>query len=262
MQSSTAATSAAAVPTQPARISSASQIELEALSPLDGRYASRVKQLTKYFSEQAWFGARLRVEVEYLIALSRLLLPDSPLSVLTPELCEKLRALYQNFSTEQAVRMKEIEAVTNHDVKAVEYYLKEELQRLGVPADSRLIEMVHFGLTSQDVNNTALPLLVREAYEQVLLPALDELTDTLRRLGTEFREEAMLARTHGQPATPTRLGKELLVFVERLVRARRLLVAVPHSCKFGGATGQLNAHYVAFPEACADATSFFFFWRR
>ena len=216
---------------------------LNAISPIDGRYSSKVQELQPLFSEMALIRYRVWVEVEYLIALSEL--PLEPLRGLTPDNKAALRDIAKNLGPDGAQRVKDIERTTNHDVKAVEYYIKEQLDALGL---ERLREFVHFGLTSQDINNTAFPAMVRDAVEQGYLPCLDALVEQLDALAQQWRGIAMLARTHGQPASPTRLGKELAVFVERLRTQREQLLRVPHSAKFGGATGNLNAHHVAYPE--------------
>lgn len=216
---------------------------LTAISPIDGRYRSKVEKLANYFSEYALIKYRVLVEIEYFIALTEndiKALADFP-----NDQIENLRDIYLNFSEEDAAKIKEIEKVTNHDVKAVEYFIKEKLNALDL---SRYEEFIHFGLTSQDINNTAVPLSLRDAIHQDYIPLLDELIHTLNDLSQEWKEIPMLARTHGQPASPTRLGKEIFVFVERLDIQKRHLLAVPFSAKFGGATGNMNAHYVAFPE--------------
>jgi adenylosuccinate lyase len=215
---------------------------LEAISPVDGRYRRQTADLAPYFSESALIRYRVRVEVEYFIALCRLPLPS--LEGFDAGRFEELRDVYRGFGPEQAARVKEIEKTTNHDVKAVEYFLKEELGRLGLRPYA---EFVHFGLTSQDVNNTALPLSLKEAWREVLGPALAEVLERLRARAREWRGTPMLARTHGQPASPTVLGKEIQVFVERLEVQCGQLEAVPFSAKFGGATGNFNAHHVAYP---------------
>lgn len=216
---------------------------LQALSPVDGRYRRSTTVLRPFFSEEALIKYRVRVEVEYLIFLTDTLLPNSDrLSEVKKKL---LRAVYQNFTTADALEIKEIEKTTNHDVKAVEYFLKDKAQNLDLSDD---LEWIHFGLTSQDVNNTAIPLLQKEAHVQVLLPKLFSLLKTLKKLATDWADVPMLARTHGQPASPTRLGKEIEVFVVRLENQIHVLSQVPFAAKFGGATGNFNAHHVAFPE--------------
>ena len=224
---------------------------LKAISPVDGRYGNTTRQLADYFSEYALIRYRIRVEVEYFIALCELPLPQ--LKGVNAAAREALRGLYRDFSLADAERVKAIEATTNHDVKAVEYFLKERMEPLGLGAYA---EFIHFGLTSQDINNTAVPLSLREALEQAYLPALAALRDRLAAMAAEWHEVPMLARTHGQPASPTRLGKELMVFVERLDKQTARLKAVPVPAKFGGATGNFNAHHAAYPAidwaACAD----------
>lgn len=216
--------------------------ELTAISPVDGRYRSKCAALDEYFSEFALIRYRVRVEVEYFIALSNLGLKQLP-SV--GDKAEQLRDIYRNFSIDDARRIKEIEAVTNHDVKAVEYFLKECFDRLGLH-DCK--EFIHFGLTSQDINNTSVPMSIREALHDVYVPALDSVIDKLDAMAVEWAELPMLAKTHGQPASPTRLGKELGVFVYRLRTQRDALLGLPVSGKFGGATGNFNAHITAFPH--------------
>ncbi len=216
---------------------------LTAVSPIDGRYHSRTEPLADYFSEYALMRYRVRVEVEYFIALTELPLPQ--LALFPADRKEALRDIYRNFTVEEAQRVKEIESVTNHDVKAIEYLLKEEFDRLGLESYK---EFIHFGLTSQDINNTAVPMSVKEAVHEVYLPALEEVIALLRQYAEEWKDIPMLARTHGQPASPTRLGKEVQVFVYRLEQQARLLREVPVSGKFGGATGNFNAHHVAYPD--------------
>lgn len=216
---------------------------LTAISPVDGRYRKVCAPLADYFSEYALIRYRLRVEVEYFIALCRLPLPQLK-DALSGDTEERLRKLYVDFTPEDAHKIKDIEAVTNHDVKAVEYYLKERFDELGLSAFK---EFIHFGLTSQDINNTSVPMSVRDALHEVFIPALEELVEILRVLAKEWEDVPMLARTHGQPATPTRLGKEVGVYVYRLEEQIRQLREVPVSGKFGGATGNMNAHHVAYP---------------
>lgn len=215
---------------------------LTAISPVDGRYRKVAEPLAGYFSEYALIRYRLRVEVEYFIALCRLPLPQ--LSGVGEDKYDSLRAIYRDFTPEDALSVKKIESVTNHDVKAVEYYLKEKFDILGL---EQYKEFIHFGLTSQDINNTSVPMSVRDALHEVFLPALRELVEVLRGLAEDWKEIPMLARTHGQPATPTRLGKEIAVYVYRLEEQIRLLEQTPFSGKFGGATGNMNAHHVAYP---------------
>ncbi len=216
---------------------------LEAISPVDGRYRRITAPLAAYFSEGALIRYRVRVEVEYFIALCRLPLPQ--LKSFDAGRFDALRAVYLDFSLQDARRIKEIEKVTNHDVKAVEYFIKEKMDLLGLAAHK---EFIHFGLTSQDINNTAMPLALKEAWQGVMLPVMDELISHLAARAQEWKEVPMLARTHGQPASPTRLGKELQVFVERLKGQKELMKAVPFAAKFGGATGNFNAHGVAYPR--------------
>ena len=217
--------------------------QLLSISPVDGRYNKVTSVLSDYFSEYALIRYRVRVEVEYFIALCELPLPQ--LAGVPKSAYEELRKLYTEFTIEDAQHVKEIESVTNHDVKAVEYLLKEKLEALGL---NEYREFVHFGLTSQDINNTATPLLLEEALADVYLPALHELLDKIYSLAEQWEDVPMLAHTHGQPASPTRLGKEFKVFVERLERQLDLLQDVEPMAKFGGATGGFNAHHVAYPD--------------
>lgn len=216
---------------------------LTAVSPVDGRYHGKTEILSQYFSEYALIRYRVKVEVEYFIALCELPLPQ--LSGIDSAVFAKLRAIYENFTVADAQRIKDIEKVTNHDVKAVEYLLKEEFDKLGLEAYK---EFIHFGLTSQDINNSAVPMSIREAVHEVYVPALQEIIDMLAGFAEEWKDIPMLARTHGQPASPTRLGKEVMVFVYRLRQQLDLLKSVPVSGKFGGATGNFNAHHIAYPE--------------
>ena len=216
---------------------------LEAISPVDGRYRRVTEKLADYFSEAALIKYRILVEVEYFIALCELPLPQ--LKSFDPQAFKALRAVHENFSLEDARHVKEIENVTNHDVKAVEYFLKEKFDELGLQAFK---EFIHFGLTSQDINNTAVPCSLKRACEEVLTPVFEEVIAVLRTKAREWKEIPLLARTHGQPASPTRLGKEVYVFVERLTVQINQLKAVPFSAKFGGATGNFNAHTVAYPD--------------
>ena len=216
---------------------------LSAVSPIDGRYRSKTKQLSAYFSEEALIRYRILVEVEYFIALYEQGLPQ--LQDVNSAHFPKLRELYQNFTSIDAQAIKKIEKVTNHDVKAVEYFLKEEFEKLGMQ-DSK--EFIHFGLTSQDINNTAIPLSLKEATEEVYLPELDEIVKKLESLAEEWEDIPLLARTHGQPASPTRLGKEIQVFVVRIKEQLRFFKDIPNAAKFGGATGNFNAHKVAYPD--------------
>ena len=216
---------------------------LEAISPVDGRYNKTTAALQPYFSEYALFKFRLQIEVEYLIELS---FPGFPCEGLFSALdIDRLRNLYKDFSVEDALKIKEIEQKTNHDIKALEYYIKERLDQMGLSASR---EWVHFGLTSQDINNTAIPLSLKKASEDVLFPAIRQLIDHLHQLANDWKEVSMLARTHGQPASPTSLGKEIFVFVERLELEFTKLQNTVWAAKFGGATGNFNAHHVAFPH--------------
>ena len=217
---------------------------LTAISPIDGRYRGKTKALAAYFSEFALIKYRVQVEVEYFITLCELPLPQ--LKGIDSNVYETLRNIYRNFSEADAQRIKDIESVTNHDVKAVEYFLKEEFDKMGGMDDYK--EFIHFGLTSQDINNTSIPLSVKEALEQVYYPQIEELIAQLRAYAEEWANIPMLAKTHGQPASPTRLGKEIMVFVYRLERQLVALKACPVTAKFGGATGNYNAHHVAYPE--------------
>ena len=216
---------------------------LTAISPVDGRYRNKAENLAAYFSEYALIKYRVRVEIEYFITLSEFL----------PQLCELsaagvkkgLRKIYQEFTEEDALRVKEIESVTNHDVKAVEYFIKEKTNHF---LAEKYHEFIHFGLTSQDINNTSVPLSIKDALQEVYYPGLEEVIGALKKYAEEWMDIPMLAKTHGQPASPTRLGKEVMVFVYRLEQQLALLKAVPISAKFGGATGNFNAHHVAYPE--------------
>ncbi|SOC81469.1 adenylosuccinate lyase [Salinimicrobium sediminis] len=216
---------------------------LQAISPIDGRYISKTRQLAEYFSEQALIKYRVRVEIEYFISLCELGLPQ--LKQMQESKFAELRKIYSNFSTEDALEIKEIEKTTNHDVKAVEYFIKDRFDKLNL---SQFKEFIHFGLTSQDINNTAVPLSIKEALEDVYNPALNDLLEKLEQLATDWKEIPMLARTHGQPASPTRLGKEIKVFVVRLKEQLKYLQDIPNAAKFGGATGNFNAHKVAYPK--------------
>ncbi len=216
--------------------------QLTAISPIDGRYRSKCEALENYFSEYALIRYRVRVEIEYFIALYRL--PLRQLQSAPADAVESLRDIYRDFTVEDAARIKEIESVTNHDVKAVEYFLKEQFDARGL---SDYKEFIHFGLTSQDINNTAVPLSLKDALNEVYLPALERLSAKLACLAAEWASVPMLAKTHGQPASPTRLGKELQVFVYRLNEQIAALKACKISGKFGGATGNFNAHRAAFP---------------
>ena len=216
---------------------------LNAISPIDGRYRKATKPLAEFFSEEALIKYRVLVEVEYFISLCENDLPQ--LKDVNSATFDALRNIYKNFSTEDALWIKETEKTTNHDVKAVEYFIKEKFETLEL---SQFKEFIHFGLTSQDINNTAIPLSTKEAFEKVYLPSLISVIAKLKELAIEWKDIPMLARTHGQPASPTRLGKEILVFVERLEEQMRLLFNIPFAAKFGGATGNFNAHHVAYPN--------------
>lgn len=216
---------------------------LTAISPIDGRYRNKTEKLADYFSEYALVKYRVRVEVEYFIALCELPLPQ--LKNIDKEVFPKLQSIVDNFSEEDSSRVKETEKVTNHDVKAVEYFIKEKFDELGL---EQYKEFIHFGLTSQDINNTSVPLSLKDALTDVYYPLLDELIVKLTSQAEAWADVAMLAKTHGQPASPTRLGKEIMVFASRLQAQLQLLRSVPLSAKFGGATGNYNAHTVAYPE--------------
>lgn len=217
---------------------------LTAVSPIDGRYRSKTEALAPYFSEYALMKYRVRVEIEYFITLCELPLPQ--LAAFPHDLFDKLRGFYQKFSEADAARVKEIESVTNHDVKAIEYFIKEKFDEIG--GLDAFKEFIHFGLTSQDINNTSFPLMLKDATYEVYLPLLQELVDQLNAYAEEWKNIPMLAKTHGQPASPTRLGKEVKVFAYRLERQIALLKACPMTAKFGGATGNFNAHHVAYSE--------------
>ena len=216
---------------------------LTAISPVDGRYRNKAENLAAYFSEYALIKYRVQVEIEYFITLSEFLPQLHALA--TVENKEALRKIYREFSVEDATRIKEIESVTNHDVKAVEYFIKEKFDLLSL---QEYKEFIHFGLTSQDINNTSVPLSIKDALNEVYFPGLQEVIDMLKKYAEDWADVPMLAKTHGQPASPTRLGKEVMVFVYRLEQQVKLLKATPVSAKFGGATGNFNAHHVAFPE--------------
>ena len=217
---------------------------LTAISPIDGRYRSKAGALASYFSEYALIKYRVQVEIEYFITLCELPLPQ--LDGIDHNLIETFRNINRNFSEADAAREKEIESVTNHDVKAVEYFIKEQFDRIGGLEAYK--EFIHFGLTSQDINNTSVPLSIKDALNDVYYPQLEELIAQLRTYADEWADIPMLAKTHGQPASPTRLGKEIMVFVYRLERQLAVLKASPITAKFGGATGNLNAHHVAYPQ--------------
>ena len=216
---------------------------LNAISPVDGRYRSKTKPLHAFFSEQALIKYRVQVEIEYFIALCSHPIPQ--LESFQHSLFEDLRSLYEHFSVEDAKAIKDIEKTTNHDVKALEYFLKNEFDRLGI---SDYKEFIHFGLTSQDVNNTAVPLSIKDAVETVIRPEIEKTILLLEKMSTQYDHIPMLARTHGQAASPSRLGKEIRVFSERIKQQMTLLDQVPHAAKFGGATGNFNAHHVAYPQ--------------
>ena len=218
-------------------------IALTAISPIDGRYRKTTESLADYFSEFGLIKYRVLVEIEYFIALSEFGLPQLPNLDLVQK--ESLRDIYKNFSINDALKIKEIEKTTNHDVKAVEYFIKEKLETLSL---SKHAEFVHFGLTSQDINNTSIPLSLKEASTNQLFPAIIEIIKKISDLSTEWKNISLLARTHGQPASPTKLGKEFYVFVERLQKQFDVLKNVPFSAKFGGASGNFNAHHLAYPE--------------
>ena len=216
---------------------------LNAISPIDGRYRVKTKNLSPFFSEEALIRYRVRVEIEYFIALCELPLPQ--LKSFNPSLFQELRSIYQHFTADDALEIKAIEKTTNHDVKAVEYFIKKEFDKLEL---QEYKEFIHFGLTSQDINNTAIPLSIKEAIEKAYLPELGSLIDALKLLSEEYSDIPLLARTHGQPASPTRLGKEIDVFINRIENQRQSLLNIPNAAKFGGATGNFNAHHVAYPE--------------
>tara|TARA_B100000959_G_scaffold277752_1_gene334864 strand:+ start:1071 stop:2414 length:1344 start_codon:yes stop_codon:yes gene_type:complete len=219
------------------------QSALNSISPIDGRYSQKTESLKQYFSEEALIKYRVQVEIEYFISLC-----NSSILQLNPfptEKFSKLRDLYLNFSENEAQEIKTIESVTNHDVKAVEYFIKEEFDKLGL---EEFKEFIHFGLTSQDINNTAIPFSIKKAFEDAYLPKLNEVLILLKSRASKWKDISLLARTHGQAASPTRMGKEIQVFIERIEKQVELLNTIPFSAKFGGATGNFNAHHVAFPE--------------
>lgn len=216
---------------------------LTSISPIDGRYRSKTEKLADYFSEYALIKYRVLVEVEYFISLCELSLPQ--LKNIDQAICQSLRRVVNDFSVEDALQIKETEKVTNHDVKAVEYFLKEKFDELGL---HEYKEFIHFGLTSQDINNTSIPLSLKDALNEFYYPLLEELIAKLRAQANQWADVAMLAKTHGQPASPTRLGKEIMVFVSRLEGQLQLLKSIPLSAKFGGATGNYNAHNIAYPS--------------
>ena len=216
---------------------------LNAISPIDGRYRNKVESLAPFFSEEALIKYRVKVEIEYFIALCEIPLPQ--LVKFNTALFEELRSIYRNFSSADAQKIKDIEAITNHDVKAVEYFIKEKFDTLNL---QKYKEFIHFGLTSQDINNTATPLSINDAFDVVYYPELATLLEKLRQLAVSWADVPMLARTHGQPASPTRLGKEIYVFIERIEQQMKQLQNIPYAAKFGGATGNFNAHKVAYPN--------------
>ena len=216
---------------------------LNAISPIDGRYRSKVANLAPFFSEEALIKYRVKVEIEYFIALCEIPLPQ--LAGFNIELFDELRSIYIDFTSNDAQKIKDIESITNHDVKAVEYFIKEKFDTLNL---QQYKEFIHFGLTSQDINNTSVPLSINDAFDIVYYPELATLLEKLRQLAVAWEDVPMLARTHGQPASPTRLGKEILVFVERIEQQVNQLQNIPYAAKFGGATGNFNAHKVAYPN--------------
>ena len=217
--------------------------ELNAISPIDGRYRAKTKIFSAFFSEEALIKYRLEVEIEYFIALCELKLPE--LIDFDPSNFKKLRKLYENFSTDYAVEIKQIEKITNHDVKALEYFIKKQFDKFKL---GKYKEFIHFGLTSQDINNTAIPLSVKKGIEKVYLPMLEKILNKLKYLVQEYKEIPILSRTHGQPASPSILGKEIQVFVSRIEEQKIMLSNVPYGAKFSGATGNFNAHHVAYPK--------------
>ena len=216
---------------------------LNAISPIDGRYRNKVQSLAPFFSEEALIKYRVKVEIEYFIALCEIPLPQ--LADFNTSLFDELRTIYIDFNSEDAQKIKDIESITNHDVKAVEYFIKEKFDALEL---QKYKEFIHFGLTSQDINNTATPLSINDAFDVVYYPELNTLLEKLRQLAVAWSDVPMLARTHGQPASPTRLGKEILVFIERIEQQVKQLQNTPYAAKFGGATGNFNAHKVAYPS--------------
>ncbi len=216
---------------------------LTAISPIDGRYRKKINELSPFFSEFGLIKYRLMVEVEYFIALCEIPLPQ--LDIIEEAMFPVLRALYENFDIKEAEKIKEIEKTTNHDVKAVEYYLKDAFDQLGL---SSFKEFIHFGLTSQDINNTAVPLSIADAFENVFIQELEDLIELIGQMGKDWCSIPMLSRTHGQTASPTLLGKEILVFWDRLIEQYQYYESIPHAAKFGGAVGNFNAHYVAYPD--------------
>lgn len=221
---------------------------LQAISPIDGRYRNKVEKLALYFSEQALIRYRVMVEIEYFIALCQLPVPQ--LKGFDKNTFTKLRAIYENFGEDNALEIKEIEKTTNHDVKAVEYFIKRRFDELNL---AEYKEFIHFGLTSQDINNTSMPLMMKDCHNQVLMPAMEHITAMLEEKAREWKEIPMLAHTHGQPASPTTLGKEIEVFAYRLRQQMAHFAEIPFNAKFGGATGNLNAHYIAYPDTDWEA---------
>lgn len=216
---------------------------LTAIGPIDGRYRNQVESLAPFYSEFGLIHYRVRVEIEYFIALCEIPLPQ--LTSFDKKHYSTLRALYTSFTLQDALRVKELERTTNHDVKAVEYFIREKLEHLQL---GHILEFIHFGLTSQDINNTSIPLLLKESFEKIILPELTKTVQKLKEYAIQWKDVPMLAKTHGQPASPTRLGKELMVFVNRLENQINYFSQIPYSAKFGGATGNFNAHYIAYPS--------------
>ena len=217
--------------------------KLNAISPIDGRYNSKTRELKSFFSEESLIKYRVKIEIEYFIALCKI--PLAELEGIHDKDFTKLRSIYIDFSTKDAEKIKEIEKKTNHDVKAVEYFIKEKFQQMKL---NKYKEFIHFALTSQDINNTAIPLLIKDALKKVYIPYLEKVIDCINLISKENQDISMLAKTHGQPASPTRLGKELDVFVERIKIQKESLLKVPHAAKLGGANGNFNAHHVTYPK--------------
>ena len=216
---------------------------LNSISPIDGRYRNQIENLSRYFSEKALIHYRLVVEIEYFISLVEIPLPQ--LETFPIKKIKNLKKIYEKFTDEDALEVKKIEIQTNHDVKAIEYFLKDKFDLIGI---SKFKEFIHFGLTSQDINNTSIPLSIKNAIKEEYLPNLNKLMSNLKKLSNESKNISMLARTHGQPASPTKLGKEIMVFIERLENQITVLSSIPHAAKFGGATGNYNAHVVSYPK--------------
>ena len=216
---------------------------LNNISPVDGRYANKTKNLNKYFSEAGLIKYRIYIEIQYFINLHKMNIPS--LRKLTKQNITDIQNIYENIQEKDIQRVKDIEEITNHDVKAVEYFIKEKFNKLDL---DNYKEFIHFGLTSQDINNTATPLLLKDGLHNVLIPTIEELIDTLNKVSSEWQDISMLARTHGQAASPTKLGKEISVFIIRIKEQLNQLINIPNSAKFGGATGNLNAHYIAYPK--------------